>query len=223
LNYLKTVKHAFKIPTNNLFKGNMMRFQKIILIPSLLALITPCAMANDGSSGFYGALDMGQSDIRDACNKVAAGESCSKTSTATRVSLGYQFGPTWAAEMGFISGAKSSYSGPGFSAEKSAGFQLALQGSWPVADRVALLGRVGFADGSTRYDAAAPGSSVSQTSSGSYLLLGVGARYDFSRNLAARALYEVRDIGADSLSSTPLPNEGTTRLTLLSAGLVYRF
>lgn len=193
------------------------------ITPLLLALAAPCALANDGS-GFYGALDIGQSNIQDACNKVATGESCSKTSTATRVAIGYQFGPTWAAEMGFLSGAKSSYSGPGFSAEKSAGFQLALQGSWPVADRVALLGRVGFADGSTRYDAASPGSSVSQTSSGSYLLLGAGARYDFNRNLAVRALYEVRDIGADSLSSTPqLPNEGTTRLTLLSAGLVYRF
>ena len=199
-----------------------MHLFKITLTPLLLTLINPCALAEDGS-GFYGALDIGQSDIRDACNKVAAGESCSKTSTATRVTIGYQFGPTWAAEMGFLSGAKSSYSGPGFSAEKSAGFQLALQGSWPVADRVALLGRVGFADGSTRYDAVSPGSSVSQTSSGSYLLLGAGARYDFSRNLAVRALYEVRDIGGDSLSSAPLPNEGTTRLTLLSTGLVYRF
>lgn len=210
------------MPTNNLFKGNIMRFQKIILIPSLLALITPYAMANDGSSGFYGALDLGQSDIQDACNKVAAGESCSKTSTATRVSLGYQFGPTWAAEMGFLSGAKSSYSGSGFQAEKKAGFQLALQGTWPVAHRVALLTKIGFADGSTSYNAASPGSSVTQTSSGSYLLMGVGAQYEINGPLALRAQYEIRNIGGDTLS-TPLPNEGPTRMSLISAGLVYKF
>ncbi len=51
----------------------------------VLVLTAPLAMA-DGS-GFYAALDVGQSDIADACNVVAAGQSCSKTNTASRVAL----------------------------------------------------------------------------------------------------------------------------------------
>jgi|CXWL01.1.fsa_nt_gi opacity protein-like surface antigen len=187
----------------------------------VLALATPLAMAE--GTGLYGALDIGQSDIKDACNTVAAGQSCSKTSTATRVALGYQFSPMFAGELALLNGAKSTFTGTGLTAEKKADFQLALMGTFPMANQLSLLGKFGFTHSKNTYNEVVGANVNNREGSGLTLVLGAGVQYDINPQMAVRAQYETQGIDSDEAMITPLPNEGKTNLSILSAGVVYRF
>ncbi len=187
----------------------------------VLALATPLAVAEGG--GFYGALDIGMSDIADACNTVIAGQSCSKTNTASRVALGYQFSPSFAGELAFLGGAKSTFIGPGLTAEKKADLQIAMVGTWPMDEKISLLGRIGFSRSSTKYDEVSGLNMYKSEGAGLSLLLGAGMQYAINQKMAIRAQYEVQGIGSNNALTPSLPNEGATSLSLFSAGIVYRF
>lgn len=187
----------------------------------VLALATPLAMAE--GTGFYGALDIGKSDIKDACNTVTAGQSCTKTNTATRVALGYQFSPMFAGELALLNGAKSTFTGTGLNAEKKADFQLAVIGSYPMANQLSLLGKFGFTHSSNKYNEVVGANVNNREGSGLTLVLGAGVQYDINPQMAVRAQYETQGIDSNEAMTPPLPNEGKTDLSIISAGLVYKF
>lgn len=183
----------------------MKRMTTIVAITLLYGIALPSAMAE----GFYGAFDLGQTNVSDTCNGGFAG-SCNNTSTALRVGGGYQFVPMWSAEVSYGNYGKASTGGAAGDWETS-GLQASGIGTFPVWEDLSVIGKVGIA----RTDFKLTASSRSSTTTS--LAVGVGAQYAFSKDIAFRAQYE--NLGTVGDANTT----GTTKLTLLSAGVIFRF
>lgn len=146
-----------------------------------------------------------------------------KTATATRLALGYQFSPMFAGELALLNGAKSTFTGPGLSAEKKANFQLAVIGTYPIANQFSLLGKFGFTNSKNTYNQVVGTTVNKREGSGLSLVLGAGVQYDINKQIAVRVQYETQGIDSNESMTPPLPNEGKTNLSIISAGIVYKF
>lgn len=175
------------------------------LVLTLLSGMVFSAMAE----GFYGAVDLGQTNEGDACNSGLLG-SCSSTSTAVRVGGGYQFVPMWSAEVSYADYGNVSTGGLGGEWQAS-GLQASGIGTFPVWKDLSVIGKVGLAR--TDFKLTTPSRSSTTTN----LAIGVGAQYEFRKDIAFRAQYENLGTVGDANST------GTTKLTLLSAGVIFRF
>lgn len=179
-----------------------------------LALIFGAAVSPAMADSFYGALDVGQSAVKDACAGLPAGvNGCNDTATLYRVSGGYQFTPKWGAEVSYADYGKASAGmllGSTVDWQVS-GFQLSGTGTFPVRDAFSLLAKLGVA----RTDLKLSGG-VSASATSTKLAFGIGAQYDFTKNISGRVQYEDFGLVGDN-------NTGTSKVTLLSAGVVYRF
>jgi OOP family OmpA-OmpF porin len=203
---------------------------KIIAAALLLGAIVSPAMAE----GFYGALDVGQSTGKDACKDISSGlppgstwAGCKDTATLFRVAGGFQISPMWGAEVSYGDYGKASL-GSGtvndpvlgmvaMSADyQASGIQISGTGSFPVGNAFSLIGKVGIARTDLKLTATALGVSVSQSATSANLAYGIGAQYAFNEKVSVRAQYEdLGNVGDD--------NTGKSKVTLLSAGLVYKF
>jgi OmpA-OmpF porin, OOP family len=175
------------------------------------ATVSP-AMAADS---FYAALDVGQTTGTDICTGLPAGVSgCKDTASLVRVAGGYQFTPMWGAEVSYGDYGKAS-AGTGFGLSvdwQLSGLQISGTGTFPIAPGLSLIGKLGIA----QTDLKVSGGGTSSTATSTNLAIGVGAQYDFTKNISVRAQYEdLGDVG-DS-------NTGKTKVTLLSAGVVFKF
>lgn len=130
--------------------------------------------------GFYIGAEVGQADVG------------STEDTAFKLIGGYQFHRNIAAEIGY--GMLVDKGG----AEVNA-LELVAVGIFPVMNQLSVIGKLGFAN----VDFEPGGDSTDLT-------YGVGAQYDITRNLGARAQWQRYD-------SDP------TEVDLLSIGIVYRF
>lgn len=179
-----------------------------------VALITGATVSPAMADGFYGALDAGQSTVKDACSGLAPGvNGCKDTATFYRVAGGYQFTPKWGAEVSYADYGKA---GAGMLLGSSvdwqaSGYQLSGIGTFPVKDAFALLAELGIARTELKLSGG-----FSATAASTKFAYGIGMQYDFNRNISARFLYE--DLGIVGNINT-----GTSRVTLLSAGVVYKF
>lgn len=68
---------------NNSIRGLIMKLQTL-MVGVALTIAAPLAIAE--GSGYYGALDLGQSNFKDMCTGFSG--SCKSTDTAFRVALG---------------------------------------------------------------------------------------------------------------------------------------
>ena len=167
------------------------------------------AMAQMRMSSAYIGGSIGQSKFKGACDD-AGGLSCDDKDTAFRLFGGYQFNRNIAAELGYASLGKVKLSGPGFSGSvEGTAWDLSAVGSWPLANQFSVLGRLGFArtEGKGGGDF---GGSDNKTG----VTFGLGAQYDFSRNLGLRGewqRYKVNAAGDDS------------NVDVLSIGALWRF
>ncbi|HEY6094031.1 MAG TPA: outer membrane beta-barrel protein [Gallionellaceae bacterium] len=187
----------------------MNNLAKILVTATIAVAICGPAWAD----GFvYGAADVGQSAAADACVNVGPAGSrsgCKDTAGAFRLALGFQFVPMLGAEAsyGYYGSASLGASSGDW---KASGLQVSGIGNVPLGDGFFLTAKLGIA--ATRLELSAVNSSVTSTN----LAFGIGARYDFTRDVAVRAQYEnLGDVG-DATT-------GTTRLTLVSAGIVLKF
>lgn len=183
------------------------------------AAVSP-AVADD----FYGAIDIGQTKATDACTGLPAGwTGCKDTATIYRIAGGYQFTPMWGAEVSYGdygkgdlgSGTVSSF--PVTENWKLSGFQFSGTGTFPLGDAFALIGKIGLARSDVTITAAALGNSASVSATSTKLAFGIGAEYSFTKSVAVRAQYE--NLGTVGDASTT----GTAKVSLLSAGVVYKF
>lgn len=197
---------------------------KKILAVALLSAFAAPAFAAD--SAFYGAFDIGQSDAKDACNGIPAGVSCKKTDTAFRLAGGYQFTPRWGAEISYADLGKVRASGlvlgvPVTAEAKSNSVQLAATGTFPISGGFSIIGKLGIARTEVKESAtAALGglvASATAKATSTKAAYGIGAQYDFTKNVSVRAQYE--DLGKVGDANTT----GTSKVTLVSAGLVFKF
>lgn len=179
-----------------------------------VALIFGAAVSPAKADHFYGALDVGQSTVKDACAGLPAGvNGCNDTATLYRVSGGYQFTPKWGAELSYADYGKASAGMIlGTTVDwQASGFQLSGTGTFHAGESFSWIAKLGGARTELKLTG---GFSASATST--KLAVGIGAQYDFTRNVSARIQYEDLGVVGDS-------NTGTSRVTLLSAGVVYKF
>lgn len=182
-----------------------MKNMKKIAAAAMLYVIALPAMAG----GFYGAFDVGQTNVSNTCNGGLTG-ACNDTSTALRLGGGYQFVPMWGTEVSY--GTYGSASRSGIAGDwQTSGWQASGTGTFPVWKAISVIGKVGLA----RTDYKLTASSRSSTTTN--LAIGVGAQYIFSKDISFRTQYE--DLGTVGDANTT----GTTRLTLFSAGVIFRF
>ena len=183
----------------------MKNMTKLAVAAMLYAIALPPALAE----GFYGAFDAGQTNLSDTCNGGLRG-ACNDSSTALRIAAGYQFVPMWGAEASYGTYGNATKSGIAGDWQTS-GWQASGIGIFPVWENISVIGKVGLAR--TEYKLTA--SSRSATTSN--LAFGIGAQFKFGEKISFRAQYE--DLGTVGDASTT----GTARLTLISAGVVWRF
>ena len=188
--------------------------KKITIATLLFTFAATPAMAD----GFYGALDLGQSSGKDICTGLPAGVTgCKDTGTLFRGAVGTQITPMWGAEVSYGSYGKGSAGtlGPLSLDWEASGLQVSGTGTFPLSDVFSLIGKLGIARTDIKVTANCGGCSVSETSTN--LAFGVGAQYDFTKSIAIRAQYE--DLGTVGNANTT----GTSKVTLLSAGVVLKF
>ena len=178
------------------------------------------AAAQMNSSAFYAGLSIGQSKFSDACEgSVPAGFSvtCDDKDTAWRIFGGYQFHPNFAVEIGYsdLGRAQATVSSGGLSGTakvEATAFDAVVVGSWPINQAFSLYGKFGLYHGEAKLTASGTGvGSSSDKDTGSDLTYGLGARYDFNRNIGVRAEWQrYNDFSGSDID-------------VLSVGVLYRF
>lgn len=175
----------------------------------------------DGS-GFYGAVDIGQSKAKDACTGVPAGISCDDTDTAYSLGLGYQFNQNFGLEANYVDfgsvKASGTVLGLPFTADVSTtAFQLAVTGALPVSESFAVTGKIGAAHASVDMSGALGGVAAATSANSNDLTYGIGVRYNINKTMAIRAQYEDFGKVGDPLTT------GESKLTLISIGMTFSF
>ena len=193
-----------------------------VLAALLLAIGSSSAVAE--SSKFYGAIDVGQTKAKGACDGLSAGWSCKDSATAMRIAGGYQITPTLGVEASYGDYGTLKASGPVLTATvnteaKMSGFAVHATGTLPINEAFSLFGKLGIArttikgsGTSSSPSVVVVGNEVSSTKAS----FGIGAQYAITQKVALRAQYD--DFGAVGDSTV-----GTNKITLLSAGVVVKF
>jgi OOP family OmpA-OmpF porin len=187
-------------------------------LPSIsLAQSTMNTMTHVGpEAGWYVGGSVGQSKI-DCSTGGVPGLSCDDSDTAFRVFGGYQFNKYLGAELGYADLGKATLSGAGLNASvKAKAWDLVGVGRLPLADKFSLFGKLGMYRADTDLSsntALIPAASDNNTD----LTYGIGAQYDFNKNLGVRAEWQqYKKVGSDNTG-------GDSDVDVMSVGVVYRF
>ena len=191
---------------------------KIAVATLILGVMATPAMAD----GFYGALDFGQAKGKDACTDLAAFGvvGCKDTASAYRFAGGYQFTPMWGTEVSYGdygSASLGSFMGTPLGNWEASGFQISGTGTFPLGAGFDLIGKVGIAQTKLELNYSPAIGGGSDTATSTKLAAGIGAQYNVSKNITIRAQYE--DLGKVGNDATT----GTSKVTLLTAGVVFKF
>lgn len=185
------------------------------LIGAGFALAGPAALAQaPAAPGWYAGGSLGQSEAKDTdCSPPLT--SCDDKDTAWKIFGGYQINRNFAVELGYTNLGEFSASGPGVNASiESKAWEVMGVGSFPVADRFSLYGKLGFYRAESEATSNIPGVSADESNTG--LAFGIGAQYDFTRSVAVRAEWQrYSDVGGGNI--------GETDLDVLSIGALVRF
>jgi OmpA-OmpF porin, OOP family len=167
----------------------------------------------------------GQSKAKDGCTDLPAGLSCNDTDTAWKIFAGYQFHPNLAAEVGYVNLGETKASGvtSGVNVNataKATAWELVGVGSWPVGNRLSLLGKLGAYYGTVDESAtgSVPGFAATFTAkdSNTGFTFGFGGRFDITEHLAARAEWQrYSRMGGD--------NTGKSDVDVLGIALLWKF
>lgn len=162
--------------------------------------------------GFYAGAAFGQAETDGVCDIVAgfAGVSCDEKDTAWKIFGGYQVNRNFSLELGYASFGEATVTGPGGVATvEGTAFDLVAVGSLPLADRFSVYGKLGLyrADFEVRNTLG-----FSEDASENGLTFGVGLRFDFTRNLAARLEWQrYQEVGED------------LDVSMMSLGVLFKF
>ena len=171
---------------------NVKRLLIGLLAASTLAF-SPMSQAQMSAESFYAGIGAGQGKGKDICSDVASIgiTSCDDTANGYRIFGGYQFNKNFAVELGYADFGKADASGVVLSVPTSAewkanAWDVSAVGILPVADKLSVLGRLGFQRWSVDLDINAGGVPISESATGSDWVYGVGLQYDFTRQFGLR-------------------------------------
>jgi OOP family OmpA-OmpF porin len=191
----------------------------ILGLASAAAFSVP-AFAQD--AGFYIGGALGQSNFDVDC---AGTTSCDDSDTSWRIFGGYQFNKYFALEFGYadLGETTASVPVPPFNvniALETTLWDLVAVGSLPIGDRFSIFGKFGWYRADTDVNGSAAGlGSLSESDSNTDLTFGIGARYDFMRNLGVRLEWQrYQDVGGEFFGAT-----AETDVDVISAAVIWKF
>jgi opacity protein-like surface antigen len=185
-------------------------------VAAAFALAAPtAAFAQD--MGFYLGGSLGQAEAKDWCD--TGGEagltinSCDDKDTAWKLFAGYRFHRNIAAELSYIQlgdfTANVTYLGTPISINADGkAFGIAALGIWPVSPQFDVFGKLGFLRTEVEATGTSGGTSVTLGENETEAHYGIGAAFNFTRNLGLRAEWERAD---------------KSKLDFWSIGLQYKF
>lgn len=194
----------------------------------------PVAMAADPAvAAWYLGAGAGQSRAKlndSSTNAVLAGTGTTagattkdETDVSYKLFLGYQFNPYFAVEAGYFDLGEFSFTATTVPAgtlrgslKNHVGINLDVLGKLPLGDRFSLYGRLGVQNSKTT--ALFSGTAVSNpapSKNKTDYKLGLGAQFDFTKNIGVRGEWERYRV-SDGFN-------GRTDVDVFSAGLLYKF
>ena len=183
---------------------------------SALALAGLLAATQASAQGYVGA-SFGQSDIDEEITTglIDSGTVDGKDS-GWKIFGGYMFSRNLGLEVAYVNLGEVSYSGSfgGFPVTGGKvevnGFNVAAVGNLPISEQFSVFGKIGLFMWDAEASDTTAGAPFSAAADGTDLSLGLGVSYNFTRNFAVRAEWEMFQTDpADA--------------TLLSIGAVFRF
>jgi len=190
-----------------------------VMLFALGIAFTPMAQAEGGFAG----VGFGQTSVDIDCDLDIT---CSAydSDTGFKIFGGYQFNPYFAFEVAYLdlgeakASGTDSFLGSATGTIEASGFNFAVVGSFPVAERFDLMAKAGF----FRWDLDLSASSSvfgsgSASETGFSPMFGIGGSFNITKNLGVRVEYEkFLDVGDENTT-------GQSDVDLLSASLVFRF
>jgi OOP family OmpA-OmpF porin len=190
---------------------------KLHIVSSLVALVVLFAssaqaqfMRSSDQLGFYAGASVASAKIKDVCSTSAAAglavTSCDEKDKSWKLSAGYQFHPNIAVELGYVDLGKYNVTGTAGGATgvlevKIKAFEFLALGIVPFTTQLSGYVKAGGYRWDADISAAGPGGAGSIGADGTDFTYGIGVKYDFTRNLAARLEWQhyldtdVRTIG----------------------------
>lgn len=187
----------------------------------------PALAQAPGSVGPYLGASVGLAEARSVCNTnwLPAGTTiggCDNSDQGWKVYGGYQFTPHWGAEVGYLDFGRQRWAVavggalPATAEAEITAWQLVGTGTYPITPEFAVFGKLGLYRSSADVRASGTGVSVSASGDSTDYMWGVGARWNFGRNLSMRIEWE-------RFNNTGSNTTGTTDMDMLSIGAMFRF
>lgn len=164
---------------------------KRIFVPVVFAASMALVGGAQAQEGYVGA-GIGQSRADVDCTGTL---SCDKTDTAFKLYGGYMFTPNFGAEGSYTNLGKFKASfvdnvlGTVNAEFKGDAFALFGVAAYPI-DQFSVFGKLGIASTKVKLSASATGGSASQSQRHTNVAWGLGAGYNFTKELGARAEFE---------------------------------
>jgi len=182
---------------------------KMLPAACLLGLVGISGPAN--AENWYIGASFGQSDqsdagdaIKTAFRLVGLTATVEDTDSAWKLFVGYQANENLGFEAAYVDLGQAKGTGGGVTETvQSSGIAFSLVGTAPLSSSAGIFGKVGLFSWSTDISATGPVRSASASTTGTDLTYGVGAKFQFNKQVGARLEWEhftLSDINADMLS-----------------------
>ena len=187
------------------------------IVAMVLAVAAWVAPSEAPAQGWYVGGSVGRSDADDgnAVPDLITSGSVDGTDTGFKIFGGYQFNPYFGLELAWVDLGTAKYSGSfsGFPVTggtvKTQGFNFSAVGTYPFGSGFAVFGKVGALAWESKQNDTTAGTPFSNKESGGDVSFGIGASYNFNKNIGIRAEWERFKAVGD--------------IDLLSVGLAYKF
>jgi OOP family OmpA-OmpF porin len=184
---------------------------------AVLVLSGLVAASQASAQGFYVGGSVGQSDIDDniTTGLITSG-TVDGTDTGYKLFGGYQFNQHFGLELAYVNLGKASYSGSFGGAPvtggkvETSGINFSAVGTLPLNPSFALFGKVGMFAWEAKASDVTNGAPFSATNDGTDVSYGIGASFNITKNISARAEWERFKLDSSDAD-------------LLSIGIVFRF
>jgi OOP family OmpA-OmpF porin len=180
------------------------------------------AQSADAASGWYLGGSAGSSTLKLNTGNIVANGQHDTRDTGYKLMGGYKFSNNWATELQYFDLGRYSYTeGRDRLTIGMKGLSVSGVGMWPVNEQVTLLGKLGLAQHVSDARLSYNGTELlTEKTTRTTPLLGVGAEFHINKALRVRAEYE--HFGSPKVLTAGNQNL-KMRTDLLSVGLLYQF
>jgi len=186
----------------------------------MAAMVSALALSTSASAGFfdltlapYVGVGLGKSQADITC---PASTSCDDKDTAYKLYGGLEVNEFMSMEFGYVDLGKSTYSGAVNGKRDTRGMSVQLVGTYALSPKFTLLGKGGFGILHTEVDGTVV-TSNSEADTDLEWSLGLGAQYNFTKNVGMRVEWE-RYFNVGDATTT-----GEADVDLITAGVVFKF